>query len=317
MFTRAGRLDEAATARHLVGLIEAGADGLVIGGTSGEFVSLSDSERRRLLDTAIDAVARRVPVIVGTGYASTRETIRLTQYAERRGADGAIVILPYFQRPSRAEVVRHFRAVGRAVELPIMVYNNPANSAAPALLTSDIRRLYEEGHVAAVKSTFATVHQVHDLRAEVDDGLRVFYGSFMAPLEGMAAGAHGWISGILNVVTPDARRLWAMVQLGDLVEARLAWSRIRPIRDVYTNTLVGDVSDLAIYRSILRLRNCPSGYCRLPIRDLTAAQSRRLRAILGPRGLLESPERIPGPVDVVPDAHDPARAGMPVGRYDA
>ncbi|MBI2755423.1 MAG: dihydrodipicolinate synthase family protein [Chloroflexi bacterium] len=280
MFTVSGRLDLDATAAHIDDLVGMGADGLVVGGTSGEFIALSEFERRRLIETAIDVVGGRAPVIAGTGYFSTAATIRLTRHAAAKGADGAIVILPYFQKPNRAEVIEHYRAVGRSVGLPLMVYNNPANSAAPPLMADDIRRLYDEGCVHAVKSTFATVHQVHDLRAEIDDGLRVFYGSFMAPLEGMAAGAHGWISGILNVTMPDARDLWVAMANSDIAGARKAWSRIRPIRDCFLSHAVGDVSDLAIYKAILRIRGGVAGYCRPPIRDVAAAQLGRLAEIL-------------------------------------
>src|SRR5262245_42706284 len=128
MFDAAGALDEAATARHLERLIHEGVHGVVVGGTSGEFISLTDSERRRLVEVAVEAVSGRIPLVVGTGYFSTTETIRLTRFAEAAGAAGAIVILPYYQRPSVEEVVGHFDQIGAATSLPVLVYNNPANS---------------------------------------------------------------------------------------------------------------------------------------------------------------------------------------------
>ena len=204
MFDRQGGLDEDATSAHLDRLIAAGAHGVVVGGTSGEFIGLTERERLRLVEVAVAAVAGRVPVIAGTGWFSTHETIALTRAAADAGADGAIVILPYYQKPTVAEIMEHFRAVGRASPIPVMVYNNPANSSAPPLEAAHLGELYADGYVHAVKSTFPTVHQVHEVRAVTDEGFRVFYGSFMAPLEGMAGGAHGWISGILNVATADA-----------------------------------------------------------------------------------------------------------------
>lgn len=286
MFDAAGRLDEAATAAHIERLVDDGAHGVVVAGTSGEFVTMDDVDRRRTIEVAVKAVRGRVPVIAGTGYASTAATIRLTEYAASVGADGAIVILPYYQRPTGAEVIGHFREVGRVSPIPIMIYNNPANSGAPALDALQIRELYEAGYVHAVKSTFPTVHQVHEVRAETDDGFRVFYGSFMAPLEGMAGGAHGWISGILNVVTADAVELWAAMQVSDLVRARSVWARILPIKLLYTRQPLGPVSDVAIYRGILRLRGEDGGHCRAPLLDLTPDQVERLRALLEPVGLV-------------------------------
>lgn len=285
MFDAAGRLDDAATTAHIERLVDDGVHGVVVAGTSGEFVTMDDVERRRTIEVAVKAVRGRVPVIAGTGHVSTAATIRLTEYAASVGADGAIVILPYYQRPTAAEVMEHFREVGRASPIPIMIYNNPANSGAPALDALQLRELYEAGYAHAVKSTFPTVHQVHEVRAETDDGFRVFYGSFMAPLEGMAGGAHGWISGILNVVAADAVELWAAMEVSDLARARSIWARILPIKLLYTRQPLGPVSDLAIYRGILRLRGEDGGHCRAPLLELTPDQMQRLRALLEPVGL--------------------------------
>jgi 4-hydroxy-tetrahydrodipicolinate synthase len=219
-------------------------------------------------------------VIAGTGWYSTAETIAQTQAAADAGADGAIVILPYYQRPTVGEVMEHFRAVGRAAPIPIMIYNNPANSGAPPLEANHIGELYSGGFAQAVKSTFPTVHQVHEVRAATDEGFRVFYGSFMAPLEGMAGGAHGWISGVLNVATRDAVALWNAMVASDLTAARAAWARILPVKYLYTQQPLGPASDLAIYRAMLRLRGQVAGFCRAPLLELTPVQVERLRGLL-------------------------------------
>lgn len=286
MFDAHGAVDDEATIAHFDRLIRDGAHGIVVAGTSGEFIGLNEHERRHIIRLAVAAAAGRVPVIAGTGYYSTRETIRLTEDAAMAGVDGAIVILPYYQRPTLGEVMAHFRAVGQASTVPIMIYNNPTNSGAPGLDTPALRALYEEGWATAVKSTFQTVHQVHELRNDVDDGFRVFYGSFMAPLEGFAGGAHGWISGILNVATSDAVALFKAMERGDLVDARAAWRRILPIKLLYTRQSLGAVSDLAIYRAILRLRGQVAGHCRPPLLDLDAAQYAVLERTLDSSGLV-------------------------------
>jgi 4-hydroxy-tetrahydrodipicolinate synthase len=281
MFTERGDLDDDAQARQLDRLVREGAHGVVVAGTSGEFIGLTDAERRHLVEVSVAAVGGRVPVIAGTGHFSTAETIRLTEHAAAAGADAAIVILPYYQHPTHAEVMAHFRAVGRAVApFPILVYNNPSNSGAPALSAADLRALYEEGLAVGVKSTFPTVHQVGEVRAVTDDAFRVFYGSFMAPLEGLAGGAHGWISGILNVVVPDAVALFDAIQRSDLAAARAAWARIAPIRRLYTDAPLGPIGDLALYRAILRMRGEAAGFCRAPLAELSADQVERLRTLL-------------------------------------
>ena len=281
IFDDAGRIDEDATATHLDRLITEGAHGLVVAGTSGEFILLDDAERRRVIELAVQTSGGRVPVIAGTGYASTDATIAMTEHAAKSGADAAIVILPYYLRPTEQEVLQHFIDVGRASPIPIIVYNNPANSAAPELSVPQLHDLYEQGLIAGVKSTFPTVHQIHELKAEIDAPFRAFYGSFVAPMEAMAGGADGWISGILNVVTPHAVSMWHAIQRGDLVGARRIWRDILPIKQLYSRRVVGSVSDLALYRAILNLRGAVGGSSRRPIQDLDAAQLDQLRAYLG------------------------------------
>lgn len=279
MFDERGRLDAVATRDHVAWLVAEGADGIVAGGTSGEFIALDERERRTVIEAAVEGAAGRVPVIGGTGSFSTQATVELTLDAQRIGAAGAIVILPYYQRPSLTEVRDHFRVVGAAAGIPIMAYNNPTNSAAPGLTGRDLADLYASGAISAVKSTFPTVHEVHEARSLTDDGFRVFYGSFMAPLEGLAGGAHGWISGILNVVLRDAKRLLSAMEQGDLAEARAAWARILPVRRLYTERAFGDVSDLAIWRAILDARGRHGGWSRLPLQGL-GDQRDRLRGLL-------------------------------------
>jgi 4-hydroxy-tetrahydrodipicolinate synthase len=280
MFDAAGAIDEAAMRAQLERLVREGAHGIVVAGTSGEFIALADDERRRLFEVAVETVAGRVPVIAGTGTASTASTIALTRDAGSIGADGAIVILPYYQRPSIVEVMEHLHAVGRTSPVPVLAYNNPANSAAPALDAHHLAELHRDGHAVGVKSTFPTVHEIHEARALLDDDFRVFYGSFHAPLEAMAGGAHGWISGILNVVLGDALELWAAVGASDLDRARTAWSRIAPLRRLYTERPLGAVSDLALWRAVLDLRGHVGGHCRRPILDLDEPRRERLRTLL-------------------------------------
>jgi 4-hydroxy-tetrahydrodipicolinate synthase len=285
MFDADGGLDIDATVRHVDGLVQRGAHGIVLAGTTGEFIAMGREERGALTREVTSAVAGRVPVIVGTGAYSTAETIALTNDAQAAGADAGLVILPYYQRPAREEVMGHFRLVADATDLPLFLYNNPTNSGTEPLDAADIGVLAAEGVLAGIKSTFPTVHQVHEAIAETDASFRVFYGSFMAPLEGMAGGAAGWISGILNVVLPDALDLWSAMQAGDIERARAAWSRILPIKYLYTRRPFGQVSDLEIYRAMLRLRGEHGGHSRAPLRPLSENQVDSLRGLLSRAGL--------------------------------
>ena len=280
MFNEDGSLDEAGSRAHLTYLVDGGAHGVVVAGTSGEFITMTGPERTRLVEIAVEAVGDRVPVIAGTGAASTRESIELTAAAAAAGASGALVILPYYMRPTREEVLGHFRTVSAASTLPILLYNNPANTGTDPVDAQDIGTLYAEGALQGVKSTFPTVHQVVEAMDETGPDFRAFYGGFTAPLSGLAEGAHGWISGVLNVALPQAVQLWDAIKKGDLDTARTAAKTIREYRYLYSRQPLGAVSDLALYRQVLTLRGQYGGFCRAPLRELDPDQVRKLAAIL-------------------------------------
>ncbi|HWB96737.1 MAG TPA: dihydrodipicolinate synthase family protein [Bryobacteraceae bacterium] len=277
MFDHDNNLDEKATARHWDWLIRQGIDGLVIAGTSGEFIALENPERLRLFRLAREVAAGRVPLIYGSGHYSTKLTIELSVAAERAGADAIIVILPYYQKPSKAAVIRHFREIRWAVNLPVMLYNNPANSACVDLNPREVAQLVEEDVLHMVKSTYETVVPVHDLSYLAGDRMAIFYGSFQAALEAFAAGAHGWISGILNVAPRAARAMYEACLKNDVARGFRIWKRILPLVHLYTHQQIGPVSDLATYRSILNFWGLEGGYSRNPFYPLDEAQERELR----------------------------------------
>src|ERR1044072_2300792 len=187
MFDRKNNLDEDATARHWDWLIGQGVDGLVIAGTSGEFIALENEERIRLFRLAAEVARGRVPLIFGSGHYSTKFTIEMSVKAQEIGADAVIVILPYYQKPHKSAVIQHYRDVRKAVDLPIMLYNNPANSACVDLNPREVAQLVEEDVVHMVKSTYETVVPIHDLNYLAGDKMAIFYGSFQAAFEGFAA----------------------------------------------------------------------------------------------------------------------------------
>ena len=281
MFDQDGNLDENRTARHWDWLIGQGVDGLVIAGTSGEFIALENDERLRLFQLAKEVNRGRVPLIYGSGHYSTKLTIEMSQEARELGAAAVIIILPYYQKPSKAAVIHHFRDVRSAVDLPLMLYNNPANSACVDLTPREIAQLVEEDVLHMVKSTYETVVPVHDLDYLVGDKMAIFYGSFQAAFEAFCAGADGWISGILNVAPKAARRMYdSVVNRNDAACGFRIWKRILPLVHLYTHQLIGPVSDLATYRSILNFWGLEGGYSRSPFYPLDAEQEARLRTHL-------------------------------------
>jgi len=281
MFDRENNIDEEGCAQHWDWLIRQGVDGLLIAGTSGEFIAMENEERLRLFKLAKEVCAGRVPLIFGSGHYSTKRTIELSQAAQNMGADAIIVILPYYQKPYKAAVIRHFKDLRAAVNLPVMLYANPANSACVDLTPLDIAQLVNDDVVHMVKATYETVVPVHDLRFLVGDRMAIFYGSFQAPFEALTARADGWISGILNVVPNAAKLMYqAIVTENDAQRGFEIWKRILPLVHLYTHQQIGPVSDLATYRSILNFWGLKGGYSRNPFYPLDQAQEERLRGLL-------------------------------------
>ncbi|MFM8825794.1 MAG: dihydrodipicolinate synthase family protein [Actinomycetota bacterium] len=286
MFDAAGAIDERGTARHVEYLLRHGARGLVAAGTSGEFIALDNDERLRVIRVVIDAAAGRVPVYAGTGHYATRHTITMTEQADRAGAAGVIVILPYFQKPPKPAVLEHFRAVRAATSLPLMLYNNPANSACVELTSRDVAALAEEGVIQSVKSTFESCVPVHDLLHRCGDRLRVFYGSFQSPMEAILGGAHGWISGFLNFLTADCVALFDAASRGDVAQAHRIWHRLLPFKQLFSHQSLGPVNDLAIWRAGLDLLGEHGGHSRLPFEPLTRDQRQALETLMRRQGVL-------------------------------
>lgn len=291
MFDREGKLDEPGCRRHLNFLLRNGVHGLVIAGSSGEFIALDDEERRRVLAIAADEVRggpyRHMPLYAGSGYYSTRQTVQLTQYAETLGYDGAIVILPYYQKPPKPAVIQHFRTLRAETRLPIMLYNNPGYAGCAELTPRDVLAMVEEGLVQSVKSTFESVTPVHDLLYLCGDRLRVFYGSFMSALEGLLAGAHGWVSGVLNLLPAQAVQLYQAACIDkDVDAARAAWNVMLPFVHLYTHQELGPANDLAIYRAALEMMGEHGGHSRAPFYPLTEVQRAIVRQRLEAAGML-------------------------------
>ncbi|MHC9045615.1 dihydrodipicolinate synthase family protein [Microbacterium saperdae] len=268
VFREDGVLDLDRTAAHISWLFDRGAHGVIVAGTTGEFIALTLEERKALTVLAVDVGAGRGSIIVNTGTYTTQESVELTEHAAEAGVDGALVVQPYFQRPGRAELLAHYRAVAQ-VDVPVMVYNIPANSAAEAIRPEDLGALAHEGLARGVKSTLAVPGLVDDIREKTGSGFCILYGGIGAPVEGFASGADGWVTGLLNVAMKPALPLWDGVVAGDLGAARRAWGDVRSLRDLVRRWLSQGYGDVAIYRAILEAMGREVGFSRLPLQPMT------------------------------------------------
>jgi 4-hydroxy-tetrahydrodipicolinate synthase len=284
-----GNLDTQATLDHWHWLVDKGVHGLVVAGTSGEFIAMTIEERMTLCRLAVDNFSGKIPIVAGTGHNATKLTVDISREAQEIGVDALIVILPYYSRPPLPSVIEHYRTLRRKTDRPIMLYNNPNNTACTPLSSPQIAQLVEEDVVHMVKSTMESVVPVHDLSLLVGDDMRIFYGSFLSAFEALTAGGHGWISGILNIATAAAIDMYrAIVEEKDLEKGFQLWKRILPIVHLYTYQKLGPAADIPIYRGILALWGRHAGYSREPFTALTESQLEKLADELRSTGWLSA-----------------------------
>jgi len=223
-----GRVDE----RALVDLIEFqianGTDGIVPCGTTGESATLTHEEHNRVIGLTIEAVRRRVPVIAGTGSNSTAEAIALTKHAQQAGADAALLITPYYNKPTQEGLFRHYKAIADAVELPLVLYNIPGRTSVN-MLPATVARLASIRNIVAIKEGSASLQQVSEIIQACGDRMTVLSGDDPLTLPMLAVGAKGVITVTANIVPGDMAAMVDEFAAGKLDEARRVHYRLYPL----------------------------------------------------------------------------------------
>ena len=214
---------------HIDWILDDGADAISPLGSSGEFVALETEDRKRVLESALEANHGRVPVLAGTHHYSTRLTIELSKHAESAGADALLIVPPYYMAPTPNQVKVHYRRIAEAVSIPIVLYHNIPLTAID-LKTEHLVELFEEGAIAGVKMSNPEPDRICELLQATDSKLFVYAGIDTVAFEGLCHGAHGWISGIPSMVPGAARRLYeAIASQSDLEQAREIWRTLAPL----------------------------------------------------------------------------------------
>ncbi|TKD49991.1 dihydrodipicolinate synthase family protein [Sphingomonas baiyangensis] len=288
-FKADGSIDEAGYAANIERLIADGATGIVAGGCTGEFWALSFDERVRLTQAGREATAGRVPLIVATGYVTTEETIRLTRAAERAGADGALVLPPYFIRLNDAEMLAHFRGVSDATGLPVMLYNIPGN-AGNALTPALVNQLADLPNVVAVKESSGDWNNFYETWLVAHDRLRVFCGpSSLFGVPAVTLGADGTIDCFPNMWSPGGLDLYFAPERGDMAEAR----RLQALGQQLTALCTSEGRSLyPATKAAMDLLGLPGGgRPRAPLRALDTRQIDGLARGLEAVGLFASANR--------------------------
>ncbi|UVT15570.1 MAG: 4-hydroxy-tetrahydrodipicolinate synthase [Nitrospira sp.] len=225
---REGKVDEHALAELIEWQIANGTNGIVPCGTTGESATLSHDEHNRVIELTVEVVRRRVPVIAGTGSNSTEEAIALTQHAKQVGVDGALLITPYYNKPTQEGLYRHYKAVAETVDLPLVLYNIPGRTGVN-MLPATIARLSAIKTIVGVKEGSGSVQQASDIVQMCGDRLTVLAGDDALTLPMMAVGGNGVITVTANIVPTEMAGLVKAFAEGNIDEARRIHFKLSPL----------------------------------------------------------------------------------------
>ncbi|ATX82462.1 4-hydroxy-tetrahydrodipicolinate synthase [Mariprofundus ferrinatatus] len=216
-----GNIDEEAFREHLERQIESGVNGLIPAGTTGEAATLSFDEHKQVIRIAVEQAAGRVPVIAGTGSNNTAESIELTAAAKAIGADAALLISPYYNKPTQEGIYCHYKAVADAVHLPQLVYNVPGRTNSN-ILPETVGRLSHIANIVGIKDATANMEQLAQTLAACNDRIEFYSGDDASVLPFMAMGGKGVISVVSNIAPRTMLAVTDAMRAGDLARARAA-----------------------------------------------------------------------------------------------
>jgi 4-hydroxy-tetrahydrodipicolinate synthase len=256
--------------------IENGVHGLITGGSTGEFASLSLDELEKVISTAVDQARGRVPVLAGAGQCSTRQTIAVSRYAQDAGADGLLIVPPFYSKPSDEEILKHYAAISKAVDIPIMVYNNPFTSKVD-MKPELIGRLAKHQHITHVKESSGDVSRISKIRRITNEKMTIFAGADNLTLESFLMGAKGWVSVTANVLPKECAQLYELaVVKRDLERAKSLYERLLP----FCNLLEDTGMFAALSKAGLDILGKTGGKPRMPMMPPSRHQIEQLRSFL-------------------------------------
>jgi 4-hydroxy-tetrahydrodipicolinate synthase len=277
---RNGAFDEKAYADLIEWHIAQGTHGIVPCGTTGEAPTLTVTEHARVIEVAVTVVNGRIPVIAGTGANATHEAIALTKQAKKLGADGALLITPYYNKPSQEGLYRHFKAVAEAVDIPIVPYNVPGRTAVN-MLPSTVARLMEFPNIVALKEATGDMKQVGEIIRLCGSRLAVLSGDDFTNLPLYALGGAGAISVTANIAPKDVADVFNAWERGDIAAARNLHYKLEPL----TSVMFIETNPIPVKTAVAMMGKCSEEF-RLPLCELSAANREKLQGALKAAGLI-------------------------------
>jgi 4-hydroxy-tetrahydrodipicolinate synthase len=273
-FTSDESLDLDALAGVVDWLIAAGVHGIFAAGSQGEFFALNRDEHRAVVAQAVEAAAGRVPIYAGVGAIATREAVALAQQAQAAGAAAVTVLPPFFIRPTPAELAAHFRAVAEAVDVPVILYNQPQRTGI-SLSTKLVRELAEVPGIVAIKDSSASLNQTTDYLAACPEGFSVLMGNDSQIAYGLIAGVRGAIAATANVVPELCVAIYDAVTSGNIDRAVDLQRRLGHLRAAFE---LGTFP--VVVKEAMAIAGRPVGPCRRPVGPLSGEARSQLERVV-------------------------------------
>jgi 4-hydroxy-tetrahydrodipicolinate synthase len=271
---RDGAVDVPALRELVEWQIQSGIDGLVPCGSTGESATLSHAEHDSVVKITIEQARRRVPVVAGTGSNSTAEAIRLTAAAREMGADGALLLSPYYNKPTQDGIFRHYKTIAASVDIPILLYNIPGRTASN-IAPETIARLAEVKNIVGIKEASGSMDQSSDILKLCGDKMAILSGDDALTLPLIALGANGVISTCSNAVPREMHDLAGAALAGDFVKAREMHYRLLS----FMRALFVETNPIPIKQALAFMGKCANDL-RLPLVPMTAGPAERLRVAM-------------------------------------
>jgi 4-hydroxy-tetrahydrodipicolinate synthase len=275
-----GHLDEEAYRGLIEFQVKGGVHGIVPCGTTGESATLSHAEHKRVVEICIDQVKKRIPVVAGTGSNNTAESLDLTKHAQAAGADFALMITPYYNKPTQEGLYQHYKTVASQTKIPIVVYNVPSRTSLN-LLPETMARLADIPNIVGIKEATGDLKQVSKILELCGDKITVLSGDDFTVLPLLAVGGMGVISVVSNVAPQDMSGMCHAFFQGDLEGAKKLHFKMWPLMEAMfyeTNPTPA--------KTALKMMGKISGEVRQPLCPLSPANEERLRQVVKKYGLI-------------------------------
>jgi len=276
-----GEIDEDAYRELIEFQIQNGTSAIVPCGTTGESATLSVAEHNRVIDIAVEAVKKRVPVIAGTGGNSTSEAIELTAHAKRAGADGTLQVTPYYNKPTQEGLFRHFKAIAKAVALPQVLYNVPGRTSVN-MLPETVARLAELDEVVAIKEASGSLVQMAEIVNLVGDKITLLSGDDNLTLPLLSIGGKGVISVVANIVPKDSADMVRAWLDGRAEEAKRLFLKLFPL----CQAMFYETNPIPV-KTALGLMGKAGDEMRLPLCPMAPGNLEKLKNALRAYGLIK------------------------------